>query len=140
MLGLLNTSEHVSFCSGVILLLLILPVLGPVIFAAMVWEAVDRGFEGGFVDSGKELSGLILGKISPWVNEWTKPFNSQFVRKPEDAYMVNCIVMYGAAIPMMFGACFWYTQAHGLSLPLWFCYHLFRIGPYFMNFAYVYTL
>merc|ERR1712070_566578 len=31
-------------------------------------------------------------------------------------------------------------QAHGFSLAVWFFYHLVRIGPYFMNFAYVYTL
>ena len=56
---------------------------------AMLWEASDRGFDGGFVDSGKELTGVVLGKIAPWFNRITQRYNTQFVKNSQDAYMMN---------------------------------------------------
>ena len=109
------------------------------VFSAVVWEAFDRGFDGGFVQSGK-LSGLILGRFAPWFNRVTNNFNAQFVKQREDGYMINVILLQGVVIPAAFLACYLYTAANGFSLALCWAYHVFRIGPYFMNFAYCYTL
>lgn len=135
-----NATEWISFVAGVCILLLVGPPVGLVVFASMIWEAIDRRFEGGFVDSGKELTGFLFTKFIPWLEESTHKFNSQFVKRPQDAYMMNCIYAYGGLLPLMFFGCAWYVSNHGMNLWLAFGYHLLRIGPYFMNFAYVYTL
>mmetsp|Transcript_17865 Transcript_17865/g.50633 ORF Transcript_17865/g.50633 Transcript_17865/m.50633 type:complete len:521 (-) Transcript_17865:137-1699(-) len=135
-----NASEWISFVCGAITLVVVGPPIGLVVFTSMIWEAIDRGFDGGFVDSGKELTGFIFTKFIPWLEAKTHTFNAKFVKRREDAYMMNCIVGYGVIIPAMFFACAYHAYRNGLSLPLAFVYHLIRIGPFFMNFAYVYTL
>lgn len=140
MLGLIGFWEHFDFVLGCVMLCGILPLVGPVVLAAMIWEAGDRGFDGGFVDTGKELTGFLLAKVAPWYNRVTHNFNMQFVKRAEDAYMINCIFFGGVVLPCMFAFCWFHTRNHGFSLALCFTYHLLRIGPYFMNFAYVYTL
>jgi hypothetical protein len=155
--------EWISFVAGLAILILTGPTVGAVVFAAMIWEAVDRGFRGGFVDSGQELTGFLFRQFLPWLERVTRSWNERFVKRNEDAYMMNCIYFYGIVIPLLFMACAWMallqqhknttngndndvaaaatTPATAMT-PLWvaFVYHLFRIGPYFMNFAYVYTL
>jgi len=140
MLGLLTVGEHVNFALGVILLTAILPLEGPILLMAMLWEASDRGFDGGFVDSGKELTGVVLGKIAPWFNRITQRYNTQFVKNSQDAYMMNIIVLGGVALPAMFAACWYHNKTYGFNVALCMAYHVIRIGPFFMNFAYVYTL
>jgi len=134
--------EWISFLSGVVLLVLVGPPVGIVVFTSMIWEGVDRGFRGGFVDSGQELSGVIFTAFIPWLERMTNKFNSQFVKKSEDAYMMNCIFGYGVLIPLLFFGCAWHAQQNdgAVHFGLAYVYHVLRIGPYFMNFAYVYTL
>lgn len=135
-----NATEWLNFVAGVCLLALAGPPVGIVVFAAMIWEAVDRGFDGGFVDSGRELTGFLFAKFIPWYRQYTQKFNERFVKRPDDAYMMNCIFAYGVLVPLMFFACAYYAyHSDNRMTPLWvlFCYHLIRIGPYFMNFAYV---
>ena len=71
MLDFRNASEWANFVAGVVLLLLAGPPVGIVVFAAMVWEAIDRGFHGGFVDSGKELTGFLFAQAIPWLRQAT---------------------------------------------------------------------
>ena len=66
-----NATEWISFVAGVCILLLVGPPVGLVVFASMIWEAIDRRFEGGFVDSGKELTGFLFTKFIPWLEEST---------------------------------------------------------------------
>jgi len=140
MFGLIGVKEHLQLVAGSVILCIAVPFVAPVVFSAVVWEAIDRGFDGGFVQSGKELSGVLLGRFAPWVNRVTTDFNAQFVKMREDAYMMNCILLQAVVIPALFFACYWYTATYGFSLALCWAYHVFRIGPYFMNFAYCYTL
>lgn len=135
-----NATEWASFITGCVLLAMIGPPVGIVVLTAMVWEALDRGFDGGFVDSGKELTGFIFARFIPWLERCTKQFNSQFVKRPDDAYMMNCIVGYGVLVPILFFCCAWHTYENGMNYWLVYVYHVVRIGPFFMNFAYVYTL
>jgi hypothetical protein len=135
-----TTSEWISFVAGTCILVFVGPTVGMVVFAAMIWEGVDRRFDGGFVDSGKELSGFLFTKFVPWLQQKTNKFNVQFVKRPQDAYMMNCIYGYGGLVPIMFFSCAFYIYQYGMNIYLAFGYHLLRIGPYFMNFAYVYTL
>ena len=37
----------------------------------------------------------------------------------------------------MFLACWYHTKTYGFNVPLCMAYHVVRIGPFFMNFAYV---
>ena len=136
-------SEWLNFVAGVCLLALAGPPVGLVVFAAMVWEAIDRRFDGGFVDSKRELTGFLFASVIPWFRNTTQKFNERFVKRPDDAYMMNCIFAYGVIVPLLFSGCAWYAyHSENQMTPLWilFLYHLVRIGPYFMNFAYVYTL
>ena len=137
--------EYANFAAGLLILLVAGPAVGVVLLGAMLWEWADRGFDGAFVNSGKELSGLLCKRVAPYFNAITQPINEKFVKKAEDAYMMNSIVAYGVGVPLMFAACA-YNEVQrmqaglGLSFSVWWLYHLIRIGPYFMNFAYVYTL
>ena len=60
-------------------------VMGPIVVlvvgSAVLWEACDRGFDGGLIRSGKEQTGLLLGRVAPWVNKVTHNFNKQFVKR-----------------------------------------------------------
>lgn len=118
---------------------MLLPIVGPVMLGAMVWEAFDRGWKGGFIKSNNELSGSIF-KLAKKFNQVTHGFNKHFVKNPADSFYMNCIYLQGIIIPIVFVICCSSTMQSGFSLPLCFSYHLFRIGPYFMNFAYYYTL
>jgi hypothetical protein len=140
MLGLIGFKEHLSFVGGVAILSLTLPFVLPVVACSMLWEALDRGFDGGFVGGGKELSGVLMSSIVPWFNRVTHNFNSRFVKHPADSFIINCILCEGVFIPVAFSLCFWRTSSSGFSPLLCFAYHVIRIGPYFMQFAYYYTL
>lgn len=134
--------EWLQFCCGLLILATVGPCVGIVVFVAMIWEAIDRGFDGGFVDSGKELTGFLFAVFIPWLRNATQQFHATFVKRKQDAYMMNCVIGYGFFVPLMFSGCAYLAYENGGMTPLWmaFVYHLIRIGPYFMNFAYVYTL
>lgn len=140
MFGLVGVKEHLELVVGLAIVGVAAPFIAPVVLSAIIWEGLDRGFKGGFVRSGNELSGVLLGGVAPWFNRQTNDFNAQFVKRREDGYMINVLVLQGIAIPAAFLGCYVHTAAHGFSVALCWAYHVFRIGPYFMNFAYCYTL
>eukprot|EP00501_MAST-03F_sp_TOSAG23-6_P001368 GSMAST32.ASY1.ANO1.1422.1 assembled CDS len=101
---------------------------------AVLWDFIDR------LGQGRPLDGYILS-FTRWFNKWTANFNSRFVKKKEDSYMLNVVILQGILLPLMFLAAARYAiQNDGISYPLILIYHILRIGPYFMNFAYCYTL
>lgn len=128
-----------SFLIGCLLLGLLLPIVGPVVFGAMLWEALDRGWKGGFIGSNLELTGVIF-KLATLTNHIMHPFNVRWVKNPADSFYMNCIYLQGIIIPIAFLYCCSSNTLYGFSPVLCYFYHLFRIGPYFMNFAYYYTL
>ena len=82
-----------------------------------------------------------MGRVAPWVNCATHEFNARLVKHPADSFMVNCLLAQGVVIPVVFAACAHWTLRSGVLSPaLCFAYHVLRIGPYFMQFAYYYTL
>merc|ERR1719183_257338 len=95
------------FFTGLIILVACAVPAGAILLSAMIWEALDRGWDGGFTQSGKELSGLLCARVAPYFNRLTQRFNQQFVKKPEDAYMINSMVLHGIFVPLMFFACAW---------------------------------
>ena len=129
-----------SLVVGSLILCALVPLVGPVVFASMVWEYVDRGCAGGFIGSGRELSGVIMSQVAPWFNQTLDGFNLRFVRNPADTFIITCIYAQGIFVPTLFLLAFWHTTAHGFSPVLCFAYHVVRIGPYFMQFAYYYVL
>lgn len=72
--NLLNTTEWVSLFVGFILVALIGPPVGAVVGSCVLWEACDRGFAGGFVESGQELSGFIFARLIPLIERITTPY------------------------------------------------------------------
>lgn len=76
-----------------------------------------------------------------WWNTVTAPYLVSFVKNPLDTFAVNTAILLGVIIPSFFFYCLQDTLKTGsVSLSLWFMYNVFRLGPYFMNFAYAYTL
>ena len=63
-----------SLAVGSLILCTLLPFVGPVVFMAMVWEYADRGFAGGFINSGRELSGFLLSQVLLEIREQCKIF------------------------------------------------------------------
>lgn len=135
--------ERVQLLSGTALVLVTGPVVGAVVGSTVLWEAIDRGFKGGLVESNHELSGLLMGQIVPWFDRLTKPINKRFVKHEDDAFVVNASIYFGFGLPALLYAFAQLTlaaESTAACIGLWFAYHVLRIGPYFMNFAYVYTL
>ena len=139
-LMLLNWKERASYVAGWTMLLTVAPLVACVVFATVLWEAIDRGFRGGFVESGHELSGVLMGTIVPGLDRLTSPINSLLVKHKEDAYIVNCAVVYGLGLPALLSYCGRQHLAAGsFSVLMCFAFHVLRMGPFFMNFAYVYA-
>lgn len=136
--------ERVEFLVGSVLALLTVPPVGAVIGSTVFWEAIDRGFKGGLVESNNELTGLIFGQILPWITRMTEPFNKKLVKNPDDAFLPNAALFFVLGLPLLltsFGR--WHLANEGslgVQLGLCWAYHVMRIGPFFMNFAYVYVL
>ena len=82
----------------------------------------------------------MVSTLAKKFNVWTTAFNRQFVKHEADCYVFNAAILHGVIVPALFWLSFLYTSRNGFSLALCFAYHVFRIGPYFMTFAYVYTL
>jgi hypothetical protein len=138
---LINWTERISFVCGVVLVLLTAPPVAIIIGSSVLWEAVDRGFKGGLVESGNELSGVLMGHFVPWVDRVTKGFNRRLVKREEDTFIVNAFWFYGLGMPLLLYLAGKY-HTEGVYSPYLICYvyHVLRIGPFFMNFAYVYSL
>lgn len=119
---------------GDLMLLVVLPPVALVVGSAVLWDALDRGF------MGKPLDGVTMS-LARWVNRVTEKFNSKFVKHKEDAFIMNALFWLGLVVPATFVASAYYTRQNGgVHWGLLWAYHLFRIGPYFMNFAYAYTM
>jgi len=120
------------------------PFIGMNVGTTVLWEAIDRGFKGGLVESNNELTGLLMGRFIPWFERVTKPFNSKLVKNPEDAFLVNLAVFMCLGLPLLlstFGRLhLQYGSSTMQALLLCYIYHVIRLGPMFMNFAYVYAV
>jgi len=135
--------ERVSIFVGALMLITIGPAVGIIVGSTVLWEAIDRGFAGGLVESGQELSGLIFARIIPWLERVTKPFNRKLVKHEEDSFLVNFALYMGLGMPAMlltFGRWHLACESTWAALLLCYTYHVLRIGPFFMNFAYVYSV
>lgn len=135
--------ERASMVVGAVTLALIGPPIGIVIGSTVLLEAIDRGFKGGLVESNNELSGLLFGRLIPWFDRVTKPFNSRLVKHEEDSFLVNFAVFTCLGLPLLlrtFGELHLACESTRAALLLCYAYHVLRIGPFFMNFAYVYSV
>ena len=125
--------------------LMIFAVVGPFVFAgallSTLWEAADRGFKGGVFLSGREQTGFLLGTVAPWLNKVMHPLNKRFVKNEQDSYMVNAVLLLGVFVPTSFVLLGMHTVRNGgINWLLCLAYHQFRIGPFVMNFGYIYAL
>jgi hypothetical protein len=99
-----------------------------VVALTVLWDAIDRGFQ------GRPQDGVLM-TLARKFNVATQEFNSRFVANPQDGFAVNLLLLIGGIVPILFWAALWYTLNHGFSLGLCVAYHLFRLQPYFMGSA-----
>jgi hypothetical protein len=137
--------ERISMFFGALTLLVTGPFIGMNVGTTVVWEAIDRGFKGGLVESNNELTGLLMGRLVPWFERMTKPFNEKLVKHKEDAFLVNFALYAGVGFPLLLWTFGKLHLQYGMSstthaLLLCYVYHVIRLGPMFMNFAYVYAV
>jgi len=125
-----------SFICGCIIFAITLPPVGLCVGASVLWNFLDPLF-GRMTASEKPMI------IPRWINKMTHNFGKKFVKHEEDSFLVNSVIFHGIFIPIIFVCLAFYSRENAWT-PRWykivFLYHVFRIGPYFMNFAYVYTL
>lgn len=131
--GPIPMSDTVAFLTGLVLVLCVIPGTIVVVGLTVLWDGIDRGF------MGKPGDGVVMS-LARFVNRHTAPLWKFCVKHPEDAYLINLIFCLGIVVPILFAASLYYTLHFGFSLPLCLAYHVIRLGPYFMNFAYCYTL
>jgi len=106
------------------MLVALLPPVGVIVGSTVIWDAIDP----------------ITMRFAKWFNRVTAEFNGRFTRHPKDGFLINALLLYGVLIPGLFFLNLYWTMEHGFSFRRAYIYHVLRIGPYFMNFAYVYTL
>jgi hypothetical protein len=109
---------------GAILFGTLLPPVGLVVGSTVLWDAIDP---------------ITMRAAKKW-NQGTGKFFARFMKHPSDGFMCNCLILFGGIIPLLFTLNLYSTLQVGFSWWRCYLYHVFRIGPYFMNFAYVYTL
>ena len=133
--------EAFRFSVGALFFLVFGPFVVFSAFLSTVLEAADRGFDGGIFLSRKEQTGFLLGTLAPWLNKKMHPFAKRLVKVEDDSYMVNAVLLYGVVIPSLMVLAGMHTLRTGeMSWLLCLAYHQFRIGPFVMNFGYVYAL
>lgn len=118
---------------GVAILALALLPMTVVVGGSVLWERLDRLVIG----EPRLLAGLLVGRLAPFVNRATHDRSRRLVNNARDAFAANAAIAYGLVVPLLFLACGMWAPG---SLAVAVVYHLVRIGPYFMNFAWVYTL
>ena len=140
---LIGLTEHISLFVGWAVILLTGPPVGVVVGSTVVWEAMDRNFHGGLIESGQELSGFIFGTVLPLLERLTRGINRRLVKHVEDAFYVNATIYFSIGLPMLLRTfARWHLECECTATAVLLCYayHVLRIGPFFMNFAYVYSL
>ena len=129
--------EHVSLWVGAA----ICATIGPLLARSSARRSFGRrsiaASRAGLVESGRELSGLIFGRLLPWFDRLTAPLNRRFVKHAEDAFIVNAAIYFGLGLPLSLSPSRMHVAATSTAqvLALCFAYHVLRIGPFFMNFA-----
>eukprot|EP00756_Hemistasia_phaeocysticola_P014463 Hpha_TRINITY_DN15338_c0_g8::TRINITY_DN15338_c0_g8_i1::g.89038::m.89038 len=131
--GKLLAREWVMFTLGCITGLLLFPLTATTVASTVLWDALDRGFR------GRPQEGVVM-TMAKWVTKNTEALGKPFVRNPKDAFLVHIVFLLGIVVPSVFFYSFWRTLNHGFDPLYCFMYHVFRLGPYFMNFAYCYAL
>lgn len=137
-----SPTEYIYFTAGLGIVIAFAPPLVLCLATATLWEAVDRGFDGGFFQSGKERTGFILGRFAPWLSKVTQKTFEKYSRRKENAFILLAVWAYGVGIPLAFLYTGYVVATSGWvkGLVAMFIYNVIRTGPFFMNFAYVYTL
>lgn len=100
------------------------PAIAPVGLGAVVWYYIDP------------VTPFLCKKLT----ETMSPFSTLLTRKAIDRFLVPFAILQGVIVPALFFYNMWYTVTHGFSPYMAYAYHVIRVGPYFQNFAYSYTL
>mmetsp|Transcript_18147 Transcript_18147/g.51191 ORF Transcript_18147/g.51191 Transcript_18147/m.51191 type:complete len:518 (-) Transcript_18147:499-2052(-) len=131
--GPIPMNDTFALVVGAIMLAFLVPTVGVVVGLTVLWDFIDRA------GMGRPQDGLVM-TLAALLNRVTAPLTGRFTRKYEDGFLVNVVWFLGGVIPFLL---FWnlsYTMQHGFHPLLCLAYHIFRIGPYFMNFAYCYVM
>ena len=128
----LNATERTSWVVGCLMLVVLLPITATTVATTVLWDAIDRGF------MGKPQDGVIMS-LARLINKKTERLWVNLVKKEEDCFMVNVVIWLGICIPSLFMYCFYDTLTNGFNPLLCYAFHVIRLGPYFMSFAYCYV-
>lgn len=109
---------------GILFLVITLPPVACVVGTCTLWYYMDP----------------IIGRVAPKVVDFIGSYLGFIVRKKEDHFLVATLLLQAVCVPLFCLYCFHQYTLHGFSASLAFLYHLVRIGPFFTNFAYAYTL
>jgi len=131
--GKLLLKEWLWFAIGCCTGLFLFPLTATTVAATVLWDGLDRGF------MGQPQEGVLMTVAKSFTKK-TESLGEPFVRNPKDAFLVHVIFLLGVMVPSLFLYSFWRTLTYGFSPAYCFLYHVFRLGPYFMNFAYCYAL
>ena len=103
MVKLYGVSEWASMAAGWLIILTTGVPIGLIVGTTIVWEAADRGFRGGLVESNEELSGLLFASVIPWLQKLIEPVTKRCVRNPEDSFIVLTTLYFALGLPLMLG-------------------------------------
>lgn len=131
--GKLLPREWGMFTAGCVMAGILFPLTATTVASTVLWDAIDRGFR------GRPQDGVVM-TAAKWVTEKTDFMGRPFMRNPKDGFVIHILFLLGIVIPGLFLWSFLYTLENGFNPYLCFAYHVFRLGPYFMNFAYCYTM
>mmetsp|Transcript_38503 Transcript_38503/g.61036 ORF Transcript_38503/g.61036 Transcript_38503/m.61036 type:complete len:518 (-) Transcript_38503:52-1605(-) len=131
--GPIPLPSSIAFFLGSIMLLVLVPIVGFIVGLTVLWDFLDR------VGQGRPQDGLVM-MTARFINRVTGPLWGSMMRNKEDGFIVNVIILLGVCVPSLFFYCLKNNMEYGFSPVLCLLYHVLRLGPYFMQFAYCYTL
>lgn len=119
--------ENLKFLGGLALLLVFAPYVIVQVACCTLWEFVDK----------KTVN--MIG-LCGWLEQKLASTTKRFVRNETDGFIFLEFLWLGIALPAWFFYELHYAYNYGVDYKRIFAYNLFRIGPMYMNFMYVYTL
>eukprot|EP00756_Hemistasia_phaeocysticola_P021526 Hpha_TRINITY_DN15780_c1_g2::TRINITY_DN15780_c1_g2_i1::g.41724::m.41724 len=131
--GKLLAHEWFMFFTGCTMAAILFPLTATTVASTVLWDGLDRGFR------GRPQDGVVM-TAAKWITEKTDFLGRPFVRNQKDGFIFHIVFLLGVVVPALFLWSFKYTMENGFNPYLCFAYHVFRLGPYFMNFAYCYTM
>ena len=130
LLTLHTVTEALTFVAGLCFLVPFGPFVVWQVFWCTIWELADKYTIGLSHDKG-----IIARQV-----EKINPFLARFTRNPKDGFVVMLLFYLGAFFPALFFHELYHAYTFGFSIKRCLAFNLFRIGPQYANFMWVYVM